>query len=85
MFPNAHDLPPGVSERFCVPNITLNVASDLWPPVAPIPDLWAAPVLRAAMPEAAVEEDGDLTSREHDIGADRARRAGRNREVYAEP
>lgn len=66
MLPEAHDLPAFPSEHPGHLAIALPVAGDLGVPEFPILPR-SRSVLRAAVPEAAVHEHGDMGGRKHEV------------------
>lgn len=68
VLPDPHDGPPGLGERCIDPTVALDVRSELWHPVLEV-RLRDVLVVWATVPEAAIDEDGDLPTREDDIGA----------------
>lgn len=71
MLPDAYDMPAGRSEASIGKPIPVNVALQLRSPV-PLVVCRLPSMIRADMPEAAIHEDCDLRSREHQVGADAA-------------
>lgn len=68
MFPDSYHMPSGCFEMRCLPYITLDVRSQfLRPEVDPGP--WHYVVLRASMPEAAIDEDQDALFAKDEIRA----------------
>jgi len=67
MLPDPDYGPSGCAEFGVIEAITLDISSDLRPPVGGIGS-GAGPVLRAVVPEAAINEDGHLLATEGDVG-----------------
>lgn len=84
MLPNANYSPPILFKDFRVATITLDVLSNLRLPVGAIPRRKRA-VLRAAMPEASVDEYGDFAAREDEIRTDLAAPTWLDRKVDSIP
>lgn len=59
--------PSRCAELGLVEAITLDVSSDLRAPISGI-GFWARSVLRTSVPEAAIDEDGNLLATEDDVG-----------------
>ena len=66
VLPNAHHCPPGRLESRDLLGIPLAISGDLRSPVVTIL-IWRFAVKGAAVPEAAVDKDGDLPTDEHDV------------------
>ena len=65
MFPNPNDKPTGLAEPAICIGITSAVPFNLVGPI-PLVCVWhTRPVLGAAVPEAAIDEHGDLRRAEH--------------------
>ena len=75
MFPNTHYKPTPVRQDQIVSAVSSDVPVELGLPVARISP-WLVAMLRAAVPEAAVNEHGHAASREHDVGSARSVRQG---------
>src|SRR3546814_451456 len=67
MLPGAHGQPPPGSELLVGVRVASPVAGDLLWPVPGVLANLTATVVRAAVPEAAIEEHSDLLGREHEI------------------
>jgi hypothetical protein len=66
MLPDPHDLPASAFQRLGTAAVAFTVGVKLPPPPLPVP-LRQHSVLRAAVPEATIDVDGDLRWAEHDI------------------
>ena len=66
MFPEAHHTPPLITERCRAANVTRYIPRELRTPIGDI-DRWEPPVIWAAVPEASVDEHGDLRSCEDNV------------------
>lgn len=66
MLPDAQDPPPGTDELGVVSPVSIAVPRQLGIPPLGV-DGWTSAVVRARMPEAPVEEDGQARSREDDV------------------
>jgi hypothetical protein len=69
MFPDADHLPSCFRKIDVISAVALDVALQLSPPELGVPG-GQRPVVRTAMPEAAVDEDSDPQAGEDDVGAD---------------
>src|SRR5258708_13287407 len=69
MLPEPDYLPAGLTKSGIRGPVPVHVAAQLRFPVPGI-RRWLAAVLRTAMPEAAIHEDGDLPGGEHDVWPD---------------
>ena len=78
MLPDSNNRPTSAGQQSVRLGISFNVASELGLPPIAIGG-WHAAVLGAAMPEAAIDENGDLAPREHNVGL--AAKARQRREV----
>lgn len=68
MLPEPHHGPAGFPEPTCRIHVAFSVPGDFGPPVVRI-RLRFDVVLRAAVPEATIDEDRDACAREHDVGS----------------
>ena len=68
MLPDSYRSPPSVKQNRIGFRVTFTVALDLGTPPGCI-GFGEGLVLRAAVPEAAVDEHGNASAREHEIGA----------------
>src|SRR5699024_3363246 len=66
VLPEPEDAPSCVGERACGPEIAFSVRNDLRPPIGDV-GLRLHVMLRAAVPEAPVDEDCDPNAREDDV------------------
>lgn len=83
VFPHPNRVPPHVRESRVGVRIALNVPRELRLPVRAVRARYLR-VLRTAVPEAAVEEDGNALTREGDINTDEATTRHSDRIVAAE-
>lgn len=71
MRPKPKHVPAGISQRLVDRSIALSVGCQLRLPILPV-GAGHGPMVGTAMPEAAVDEDGDARLREDDIGSHRS-------------
>lgn len=83
MFPDANYLPAGASEKGVINPVSFNIAQEFGRPVARV-DLRLTSVLRAAMPEAAIDENCYASSSKDNVGSYSAR-ADAEEQILAEP
>src|ERR1700680_5251210 len=84
VFPDADHLPPGGREGGIGGPVTLDVPAQLGCPV-PLVDGRVPAVLGADVPEAAVDENGNLSGRERYVGTDPRTIVQVESVVFAEP
>jgi hypothetical protein len=69
VLPQPHDRPSGRRQSSGIARVALAITCQFWRPI-PLVGRWLPPVLGAAVPEAAVHEDGDLALREDNVRSD---------------
>lgn len=68
MLPDSYRFPPGATEPLVGVTVAFPVPLDLLGPVPGVGPMLTGSVLGASVPEAPIDEDGNLGSRKHDIG-----------------
>lgn len=84
VFPEPKDEPSGFGQREIVAPVAFLVAGDLRAPVVRIPHSRSLAMVGAAVPETALDEDGDAGTREDDVRTDGSASFEADREVDAE-